>query len=299
MNSRPDTEKKALGLDQMQDEAQVRLATQKLYDLLSARVARYTMGDHSSIPSELAAELLRSVVFTLKAGGCTGQAIATADLDAAFCRGLQWIVEKKARTRRLWERVCIEAPDFGNIAMRDTLQSIGGFFDRYDPDFFAHSIPCDIDYQLCRPVLAQAQGVVFIDAYLGRLARENAMLRRFAHGAVERLLAADGPDYCERINNLCEPVVINLLGWTLLGLEPDAQELLLGQSQQDALFDMLAPLSKDALSAALAGAAKRLCAQMGIRDPIWRADVAWMAGELAPRIMAARESQKYSRIFLA
>lgn len=279
------------------DESACRQAAQKLYKLLARRVERYTMGDHSSVPVELVEELLRSIAFTLEQAGCTGRALAEADLDAALERG-QRVIENKTRlVQRRWEATCLGAPDFENIAFGSTLRSIGTFFGRYDVAFFAHAIPCDIDYQLCRPVPDGKLGIAYIEAYLARIAFENAFMMLFDHAAVQRLLGLYCRDYREMVNNLCEPVVTNALGRALLG--QDVRTLFVSRSERAALIRLLTPMQRAMMQRALLDAATRLCDACGIQEQAARDDVAWLAAELAPRIGAALPTGDLGGIFLA
>ena len=199
--------------------AEIRQATEKLYQLLREQARRYSMGDHTSLPVEVAEELLRSIVFTLEQGGCVGRALSEADLGRAFRKGRFFVEALTARTKRLYERVCQETPDLENRALADTLRSIGGFFRRYDKDFFAHQIPCSVDYQLCSPVEEGAQGAAYIEGYLKRLSQENRIIRLFPLEEVKRLLTSWRFDYREMVNNLCEPVLTNALGRAVLDMQ--------------------------------------------------------------------------------
>ena len=136
---------------------------QKLWPLLARQAGLYTGCGSSSLPEDTARELLCSLCYTLKvwfqAGGAASQPLADADLEAGLRQG-QAILEQKCRqARRLWMAVRHSAPDLKNRALADTLDSIGAFFQRYDLRFFAHCIPCDIDYPLCRAVPDTLPGV--------------------------------------------------------------------------------------------------------------------------------------------
>lgn len=202
---------------------------QKLWPLLARQAGLYTGCGSSSLPEDTARELLCSLCYTLKvwfqAGGAASQPLADADLEAGLRQG-QAILEQKCRqARRLWMAVRHSAPDLKNRALADTLDSIGAFFQRYDLRFFAHCIPCDIDYPLCRAVPEALPGVDYILAYLDRLGMEHALLRPFAPSRVRRLLAAGCPDPVGLLVNLCEPVLANAVGLTLLGRTPGSWKL--------------------------------------------------------------------------
>ncbi|HPE16861.1 MAG TPA: DUF6179 domain-containing protein, partial [Oscillospiraceae bacterium] len=159
----------------------------KLLPLLAERAARYTMNESSSVPAETAGELLTSVCFLiglalLKSG--LAALPPDADFGRLFALGLQTAQEEIERGKRLWQAACLGAPQVQNIAYRDTLKGIGRFWKRYDHRFFAHRIPCDIDYPLCRAVPDTLFGVSYVNEYLRRVIWENALVRAFAQEPV-------------------------------------------------------------------------------------------------------------------
>lgn len=261
---------------------------QKLWPLLARQAGLYTGCGSSSLPEDTARELLCSLCYTLKvwfqAGGAASQPLADADLEAGLRQG-QAILEQKCRqARRLWMAVRHSAPDLKNRALADTLDSIGAFFQRYDLRFFDHCIPCDIDYPLCRAVPETLPGVDYILAYLDRLGMEHALLRPFAPSRVRRLLAAGCPDPVGLLVNLCEPVLANAVGLTLLGEDP--RELEITPQRRTRLCEYFEPLPPHRARAALRDGAARLCAGLGLPTPA--ADYFMdTAQALHPRIKAA------------
>lgn len=102
-----------------------------------------------------------------------------------------------------------------NISYNDTIRSIEGFFKKYDIQFFAHKIPCSIDYQPCHAVPEELQGIEYINEYLRRIVLENRFCSRFDSGKIIELLEAYCPDYRELLINIYEPVATNALGIAL------------------------------------------------------------------------------------
>lgn len=272
-------------------------AAERLWALLKLRAARYTMGDHASLPTAIMEELLASIVLTLEQGGVRGAGLATADLDAAFAAGQARIAAETARAKRLFQRACIGAPSVYSTSYRDTLKSIGGFFSRYDSAYFAANLPCEIDYQLLRPVAPDLRGVFYLSAYLRRIVTENAIVRLFEPGCVERLLTAYCGDYREQIVNLCEPVVVNALGLVLLGADMGA--LCVTRAQQARLIRQFSAVSERDARGLLLHAAEEFCRGAGVYDPAARDDLRFLSQELYPRIAAALSRKDLGGIFLA
>ena len=120
-------------------------------------------------------------------------------------------------------------PPFAGRSYRETLSEIGGFFRAYDLRFFAHRVPCLIDYQLDQPVPGECQGIFFINEYLRRLTVENAFCARFDPFWADRALRQEDPLYREEVSNLYGPLAERALLLTLLDGDIPALTLTAGQ----------------------------------------------------------------------
>ena len=261
------------------------LAQDKLWRLLADRARRYTQLDSSSVPVETAQELLASVLFTLGEAGATMKTLAAGDAQGLFDSGLRVVEEKVAQGQKLWQAVCLSAPDIESISYRDTLRGIGKSFPRYDWRYFAHRFACDIDYQLCQPVPENLQGIEYINEYLRRLLMENNILRRFDRDLTVRLLTAYCQDYRELLVNLCEPAVVNAAGLSLIGKNPLALDV--SRDDREKIKKVLAPLSEGQRRAALEQAAETFCRAAALTDEPTRAYISQIAADLHPRLSAA------------
>lgn len=266
--------------------AEQALLGERLWRFLGGRAARYTTGESSSLPEDTARHLLEASLYVLEQAGVSGRALLAADLDAAFARGARALQARTARTRELWQRVCLTAPPLENQALRDTLRSIGAGFSRYDILFSAQDFPCSIDYPPALPVPESLRGIGYIAAYLESLAAENALLRPFSAETVRRLLAVYCRDWQGLLLNLCEPVVTNAVGLALLGR--DIFPLDVTEADRAALSARFALLPESAARRALASGAGALCRQARIADAALCRYVERMADGLYPRIRAAR-----------
>lgn len=212
-------------------EAERQVLMGRMYELLSRQAARYLAGDSTSIPVETAEELLRSLSYTLRLAlsesGRSERELLTAELEGLLRQGQDILQGKLAEARRLWERACLSAPQIPSAYLKDSLLGIKGFFGSYDLRYFAHLIPCVIDYPLCVPVSEELQGVSYIEQWLRRLLIESWLLNRFQPQAVGRLLSRLAADYWESPINMCEQPLINAVGAAMLGrsaLSPELSE---------------------------------------------------------------------------
>lgn len=249
---------------------------EELYAFLARRVGLYTGLDHSSVPTGLAEELFASTAFTLEQGGC-----APGSLEEQFTAGLAATRRKLEYGKTLWQAVCESLPQIENRSLRDTVRNIGAFWRRYDYRFFAHQIPCDIDYQLCHPVSEAWQGVDYVNAYLERLWMENDFLNRFDPRYVKGLLTAYCRDYEGLLINLYEPTATNALGLALLG--GDFSKLNITSEQREEIGGVLRREGPECMEAA----AEKLTALLGLQPKAAEEYLQGLGADLSPRLRAA------------
>lgn len=221
------------------DEVQI---CDRVARLFARAVDRATGGASACVDNAMAARLASSIEAVLACGGFLG---AEPDPDVAFERGCVRFSDAMRSCEPLWRAVCTTMPpELRNVSLRDTLASIEGCWLRYDPRLFANEAPCDIDYQLCRPVekglpeeggplaekdplsekalpadpagSADLAGPFYLRAYLRRLLVEARLLARFDPRDEIALLEASCPDWRGLHVNLYEPVAACALGRELL-----------------------------------------------------------------------------------
>ena len=94
-----------------------------------------------------------------------------------------------------WREIVAIMPPIRNVALRDTLASLGELKRRYDTRFAAHEVPCDIDYQLSAPVGPQLLGLDYIEAWLAQLLAETRWIAQFDTTSCIAVLERTCPDY--------------------------------------------------------------------------------------------------------
>lgn len=275
-----------------------------LWQVLAKQVALYTMGESSSLPEYDALRLLESACFVLgidpdNPDPTALQAIAVEGVEAAFEQKLRRIEADAARTQELWKDACLNMPLLESVALKDTLESLRDFKARYEPRFFAHEIPADIDYPLCFPVSESLQGVDYINVYLERLLVECRFLRLFDVEVCRHLLRSIHPAYGELILNLFEPVAVNAVGCALA--ECDVRALCVDDAGRDRIVDAVKECTPRHLRSLLEDAADRACESLKLREshdlPV-RAYVRDVATALVPRVRNALRHDSLAGVFL-
>ncbi|MEM5779530.1 MAG: DUF6179 domain-containing protein [Lawsonibacter sp.] len=273
---------------------------EQLWALLARQTALYTGLDSTSVPVETAQELLDSVSFHLRLGwgepGEPNARVFAQDLAQVFRAGQQIIREEILRGKHLWELVSQTLPPLGNNSLQDTVSEIGQFWSRYDHRFFAHQIPCLIDYQLSWPVDENLAGVAYINRYLEHLWIEHEFLNRFPPEEIIPILHAYCPDYRALPINLFEPVAVNCIGRTMLGC--GVSGLSISPEQSRALCRQLEQLPRAEVEGMLISAAGQTAQHLNIARKHSAAYLVHLAKELTPRVMVARDSGGLDGIFL-
>lgn len=273
----------------------------RLWQLLIEQTGRYTMGDSSSVRVETAEELFRSVCFTVnlcvKEGLYSYREIAGAeDPGLLMKRGYALIEEKVSKGRELLKKVMDNPPGMDNISYSYTVKGIETFFKRYDPLFFSHKVPADIDYQLCIPVPESLMGIEYINEYLRRLLFENLFLCKFDRAPAVSLLSCLYLGFWQLPVNLFEPVATNAVGLALLKKDPIGLDI--NREDEARLTKMFSSSDRGSAVKLLEGAAESAAAALGFVRPEQEDYLARFAIGLWPRIKSALPGGSLSGIFL-
>ncbi len=256
----------------------------ELYGLLARQVQSYhahrRMGENTSVPVELARELLESVGYTLEIAGEGG------GIDGAVRRGQAILAQRREQAAQL-HRLLLASGDWGNHWWQ-ALEELGRYLDRYDHRHLAHRVPEILLYPPAVPVPEGLRGMDWTWAYLNTLWAEVQILYGFSDQAIQELHGALPPDYWEAPENICEQPLWNALGRKLLGLPLDS--LLLSGEQRQAAAAGFSPEG-------FAGAKEAVCRELGLPEHPAACAGAVMDRAL-PRLLAALPSGDLSRIFL-
>lgn len=183
-------------------------ASESFARLMAHVAGLYCAGGSSSVSAFEAHELAMSVAFALGIADATPEEAAIVlDVDdpvALWHEGVRALQRRTDAALALWRDVVATMPPIRNVALRDTLASLGELRRRYDVHFAAHEVPCDIDYQLSEPVDPGLLGIDYVEAYLARLLVEARWIARFDVESCIAVLERACPDYRGLHVNLCD-----------------------------------------------------------------------------------------------
>ena len=179
-------------------------------ELVSHICGLYTCGESSSVSAYEGRELAESALYVLGLNDATAQQtldlLCSDDVVAIWTRKRGELESRIPDVMELWQRVIAIMPPIRNIALRDTLASIGRLPQAYDTFFAAHEVPASIDYPLGEPVSDKLRGLDYVEAWLMRLLEEAQFLARFDMDEMVAYLDEWCPDYRGLLINLHDSV---------------------------------------------------------------------------------------------
>ena len=265
--------------------------------LIAQQVRRHTSGDSSSVRIEVAKELAASLAYTIK---CAEEAKHRSDetqrltLLELYDLGRQEITHRISVGRNLYLRTLQTRLSLPNVCYHESLQEIGNFFERYDAEFFAHEIPCMIDYPLAYPT-KEENGINYICDYLRRIAAENEVCLHFDSEAMQHLNALLCPGYEEMPVNLYEPVAFYAMGLCMCGKEP--YDLSINEQERDQLLQSYQSLPLPKRSELPLKASVELCEKLNMTQRNTVIYLTHTAKTLAVRMSAAEKGGSFESLF--
>ena len=179
--------------------ADLRRASENFARVMAHVANLYCAGESSSIPAFEAHELALSTAYALGIAHATPEeAACVLNVENPVALWREGICELEKRTDAallLWHEAVTTMPPIRNVALRDTLASLGEIKRRYDVYFAAHVVPCDIDYQLSLPIDTGLLGIGYVEAWLSRFLSEARWISRFDVDSCTAMLERICPDY--------------------------------------------------------------------------------------------------------
>lgn len=207
-----------LPINPLSPEEQQRIMEQ-MYLLMGKQVQSYHkhrhMGSNSSVPVELAQELMESIEYTI---GLVGGVYAHRNIGEALVLGQEILENKLSKAKSMLELVNGTAPQWQTECRWEALRYLRHYLEQYDYLHLAHKGPDDLFYPI---LISPPDGIQGIDRclfYLNILWIENQIMAGVPEDSLEqfwdRLPAAT--------LNQCEHLLINGIGKALLrtGIDP-------------------------------------------------------------------------------
>ena len=211
------------------------------------------MGENSSVPVELAQDLMESIEYTINQ---VGGVYACPDVEEALRLGQGILENKLHQARALLDLVTGTAPGWQTECRWEAIGYLRRYLDHYDFLHLAHKGPNDLFYPILISPPEGVQGIESCLFYLNILWIENQIMAGVPDDTLAQFLDRIPADAL----NQCEHLLINGIGKALLGsgfvpltFEPE------GQIQ-------IACAMLTATEEKLRYAAKRLCDWLDLKD---------------------------------
>lgn len=279
---------KDLPIQPLSPEEQQRLMGQ-FYLLMGKQVKSYhkmrRMGENSSVPVELAQELMDSMEYTVE---LVGGLYAVRNAEEALRLGQKSLESKVEKAKSMLELVVATAPAWQTECRWETLNCLRRYLTGYDHFHLAHRGPSDLFYPIPVRVPDRLKGIDLGLFYLNVLWLENQIMAGFEDVLLEQLWDRLPTDTL----NQCEQVVINSIGKAILPNGGDG--LVFAEAERDELH---AILSVQPAKETVHHATLRLCRQLDLRENA--SDYLCAAAtQMVPRLEAALQHNNLHAIFL-
>ncbi len=236
-----------LPINPLSPEEQQRLMSQ-MYILMAKQVKSYHkhhhMGENSSVPVELAQELMESIEYTIDQ---VGGIYAHPNVEEALRLGQEILESKLSKAKSMLELVNGTAPQWQTECRWDAAQCLRQYMGTYDSMHLAHKAPDDLFYPIPIPVPEGIQGLDNCLFYLNILWIENQIMASYEDAMLEHLWSRLPTDTL----NQCEQVMLNGIGKAILYDRSD--DLVFTESEREKLHTVLStqPIGETVHHAAL------------------------------------------------
>lgn len=261
----------------------------EIIKLLEAQVKSYhayrRMGESTSVPTELAQELMASVDYTL------GQ-VVSGSVEARLRMGQAILAGKAQKARVLLDLVRATAPQWQTECRWEALACLEKYLRGYDHLHLAHRIPEELFYPVLTPVPEGLRGIDHCLFFLNLLWLENQLMAGVEENALEALWDRLPQDTL----NQCEQLLINGIGKVMLGSGLDT--VVFRPREREALLQMAAERSLEQLCLSLERAAEGLCRLLDVREACAVDYAKSIVPQLHTRLTAGARGGSLGAVFL-
>ena len=266
------------------------------YSLLAKTIQAYTKGESSSLPIETAGRLLSSLVYTVHLTGVELMTPEKTPLQSLYDQGRALLDGYMVKARRVFAMAQAAMLPIDAPCYQEAIQKGGpSFFKAYNPSFFAHETPGDIDY--FTSITICGSGVTWMLGFYEAMYWESVFCRRFPFRDIEEALNACGIWGQAVPLNVFEPVFAAAMLGSLMKKEKPS--LCVTREDHQRLQTMLEEKTQEEIRLLTSGALKRLVKAMEVRSPAYLHLMTENADSLAPRLYTALKNESLAGLFPA
>ena len=199
----------------------------ELMEVFKDIMRMYTKGESSTLRTETAENLMKSIVYTLDlylmkypSPEDAIQHLQSCNIKTLYTEAMAYANDYFENTKILYQSIESKRVFVPNIVYNETFtKAIPNFFLNYDVIFSAHNTSSDIDYPLTFDDMS-VEGITYIRRYLKAFELENAFCCMFSPRYITTLLQSygksNGLNYEQSPINLFELIFNNIVFLTLL-----------------------------------------------------------------------------------
>ena len=190
----------------------------ELLQIVSSLAGNYTSKDRSSVPYEIAQQLMGAAIYTIDECVTSDQAYTVTSgndqnttLHVLYRQGVDLIKNKTEKVRNRYNELIPVFEDYGCRNYADTIKrGIPAFFTHYDMFFNPQDTILSLDYPMLY-AKNNKTGIDLIDEYVEQIVWENEFLGCFEKNILIDFFRFVLPDYRSLyLDNLCEPVLLQM-----------------------------------------------------------------------------------------
>ena len=183
----------------------------------------YTSKESTSITYERAQQLMEAVLYSIREAEKAGQfsLIQKDELstERMYAIGVKCVEDKTKETLDLYNGIMTHFSSYGNQCLYDTVvKGLPEFFKWYDCRYDPQNTILTLDYPILMDISEQT-GIDKIYDFLFCIQLEQIFLNKFPPEYVMEILSKYDKQYKLMIENLCEIVLMNVIGHILAGKE--------------------------------------------------------------------------------
>lgn len=192
---------------------------EELAPIVGKLAEKYTSHESTSVSYEKAEQLMGAVLYCIReAEEQNPNALTAAEgmpAQRAYEIGKKCVAEKTRKALQLYNDILPGFSDYGNLCLYDTfVKGLPEFFKWYNVPFEPQNTILTLDY----PVLKEISGLEGIDRiyeFILCIQLEQLFLHLFPNEYIITLLSKYNRDYKETAENLCEIVLMSVIGHIL------------------------------------------------------------------------------------
>lgn len=192
----------------------------ELVPIVAELTQKYMGCDSTSITYEKAQMLMAGVIYCLneyRNYSEIGLTNGSLSIKEQYRIGARMVVEKAVDIRNIYNEISFYFDDYNVECLRDTVQKgIPEFLKWYDAKYCPQNTILTLDYPLLWDI-DSLSGADAVYTYIHAIKVEQLFLKKFERDYVIEVLRRAIPGYRQMIENVCEIVLLNVIGHAAIG----------------------------------------------------------------------------------